>query len=103
MSMGDLNDKVESIRKLEEGIKKEEELKSRDKEFDQFNEDVISYLRAKFTNESDVAIQEAAAFISYRTAKIILEMQAEMNDTLVKFYGDTTRKTIKLIGGLMKC
>lgn len=102
MSMGDLNDKVESIRKLEEAINKGKELKSSDKEFDQFNEDVVSYLRAKFPNESDIAIQEAAAFISYRTAKIIFDKTIKMNDTLVKFYGDTTLKTIKLVGGMMK-
>ena len=102
MSMSDLNDKVESIRKLEEAINKGKEIKSRDKEFEQFNEDILHYLRAKFPDESDAVIQEAAAFISYRTAKVILEMQTEMNDTLVKFYGDTTLKTIKLVGGMMK-
>ena len=102
MSMSDLNDRAESIRKLEEAIKKEGELKSSDKEFDRFNEDVLHYLRAKFPEESDVAIQEAAAFISYRTATIIFEENTKMNDTLVKFYGDTTRKTIELIGGLME-
>ena len=102
MSMSDLNDRVERIRKLEESFKKMKELKSRDKEFEQFNEDVLHYLRAKFPEESDAVIQEAAAFISYRTATIILEEKTKMNDTLVKFYGDTTRKTIELIGGLMK-
>ena len=102
MSMGDLNDKVESIRKLEEAINKGKELKSRDKEFEQFNEDILHYLRAKFPDESDAVIQEAAAFISYRTASIILEIQTDMNNTIVKFYGDTTLKTIDLIGGMMK-
>lgn len=102
MSMNDLNDRAESVRKLEEAIKKRKELKSRDKEFEQFNEDILHYLRAKFPEESDVDIQEAAAFISYRTASIILEIQTDMNNTIVKFYGDTTRKTIELIGGMMK-
>ena len=74
MSMSDLNDRVERIRKLEEGDKKMEELKNSDKGFEQFNEDVLSYLRAKFPDESDVTIQEAAAFLSYRTVTIILEM-----------------------------
>ena len=102
MSMSDLNDRAESVRKLEEAIKKGKELKSRDKEFEQFNEDILHYLRAKFPDESNVDIQEAAAFISYRTAYIILEEKAKMNDILVKFYGDTTIKTIDLIGGMMK-
>ena len=102
MSMSDLNDRTESVRKLEEAIKKGKELKSRDKEFEQFNEDILRYLRAKFPDESDAVIQEAAAFISYRTAYIILEEKTKMNDILVKFYGDTTRKTIDLIGGMMK-
>ena len=102
MSMSDLNDRVESVRKLEEAIKKGKELKSRDKEFEQFNEDILHYLRAKFPDKSNVDIQEAAAFISYRTATIILEEKTKMNDTLVKFYGDTTLKTIDLIGGMMK-
>ena len=102
MSMSDLNDKVESVRKLEEAIKKGKELKSRDKEFERFNDDILHYLRAKFPEESDVDIQEAAAFISYRTAYIILEEKIKMNDILVKFYGDTTLKTIDLIGGMMK-
>ena len=102
MSMNDLNDRAESVRKVEEAIKKRKELKSRDKEFEQFNEDILHYLRAKFPEESDVDIQEAAAFISYRTASIILEIQTDMNNTIVKFYGDTTRKTIELIGGMMK-
>lgn len=102
MSMSDLNDRVERIRKLEESFKKMKELKSSDKEFEQFNEDVLHYLRSKFPDESDAVIQEAAAFISYRTATIIFEENTKMNDTLVKFYGDTTRKTIELIGGMMK-
>ena len=102
MSMSDLNDKAESVKKLEEAIKKGKELKSRDKEFEQFNEDILRYLRAKFPDESDAVIQEAAAFISYRTAYIILEEKTKMNDILVKFYGDTTRKTIEIIGGMMK-
>ena len=102
MSMSDLNDRAESVRKLEEAIKKGKELKSRDKEFEQFNDDILHYLRAKFPEESDVDIQEAAAFISYRTAYIILEEKTKMNDTLVKFYGDTTLKTIDLIGDMMK-
>ena len=102
MSMSDLNDRVESVRKLEEAIKKGKELKSRDKEFEQFNDDILHYLRAKFSEESDAVIQEAAAFISYRTATIILEEKTKMNDTIVKFYGDTTLKTINLIGDMMK-
>ena len=102
MSMSDLNDRTESIRKLEEAIKKGKELKSRDKEFEQFNDDILHYLRAKFPDESDSVIQEAAAFISYRTAAIILEEKTKMNDTIVKFYGDTTRKTIEMIGDMMK-
>lgn len=102
MSMSDLNDRTESVRKLEEAIKKGKELKSRDKEFEQFNEDILHYLRAKFPDESNVDIQEAAAFISYRTAYIILEEKTKMNDTMVKFYGDTTLKTIELIGGMAK-
>ena len=102
MSMNDLNDRAESVRKLEEAIKKGKELKSGDKEFDRFTEDILHYLRAKFPDESDAVIQEAAAFISYRTAAIILEEKTKMNDILVKFYGDTTLKTIDLIGGMMK-
>ena len=102
MSMNDLNDKVENIRKLEEAIKKGKELKSRDKEFEQFNDDILHYLRAKFPDESDTVIQEAAAFISYRTTSIILEIQTDMNNTIVKFYGDTTLKTIELIGSMTK-
>ena len=97
MNMSDLHDKVENIRKLEETIKKGKELKSRDKEFEQLNDDILHYLRAKFPKESDAVIQETAAFISYRTAYIILEEKTKMNDTLVKFYGDTTLKTIELI------
>ena len=102
MSMSDLNDRAESVKKLEEAIKKGKELKNRDKEFEQFNDDILHYLRVKFPGESDAAIQEAAAFISYRTAYIILEEKTKMNDTLVKFYGDTTLKTIELMGGMMK-
>ena len=100
--MENLYETQQKVRKLEEAIKKKEELKNSDKEFDRFNEDVLRYLRAKFPEESDAAIQEAVAFISYRTAKIILEMNNEMNDEMVKFYGDMTRKMIELIGGKMK-
>lgn len=100
--MENLYETQQKVRKLEEAIKKEEELKSRDKEFDRFTEDILHYLRSKFPDESDAVIQEAAAFISYRTATIIFEEKTKMNDTLVKFYGDTTRKTIEMIGGMMK-
>ena len=102
MSMSDLNDRAESVRKREEATKKGKELKSKDKEFEQFNDDILHYLHVKFPDESDAVIQEAAAFISYRTATVILEEKTKMNDTLVKFYGDTTLKTIDLIGGMMK-
>lgn len=100
--MENLYETQQKVRKLEEAIKKKEELKNSDKEFDRFNDDVLHYLRAKFPEESDAAIQEAVGFISYRTAKIILEMNNEMNDEMVKFYGDMTLKTIDLIGGMMK-
>ena len=100
--MENLYETQQKVRKIEESFKKMKELKSRDKEFEQFNEDILHYLRAKFPDEPDAVIQEAAAFISYRTATIILEEKTKMNDTLVKFYGDATRKTIELIGGLMK-
>lgn len=100
--MENLYETQQKVRKLEEAIKKKEELKNSDKEFDRFDDDVLHYLRAKFPEESDAAIQEAVAFISYRTAKIILEMNNEMNDEMVKFYGDMTRKMIELIGGKMK-
>ena len=100
--MENLYETQQKVRKLEEAIKEKEELKNSNKEFDRFNDDVLHYLRAKFPEESDAAIQEAVAFISYRTAKIILEMNNEMNDEMVKFYGDMTRKMIELIGGKMK-
>ena len=100
--MENLYETQQKVRKLEDAIKKKEELKNSNKEFDRFNGDVLHYLRAKFPEESDAAIQEAVAFISYQTAKIILEMNNEMNDEMVKFYGDMTRKMIELIGGKMK-
>lgn len=99
--MENIYETQQKIRRLE-AIKKKEELKNSDKEFDRFNDDVIHYLRAKFPEESDAAIQEAVAFISYRTAKIILEMNNEMNGEMVKFYGDMIHKMIELIGGKMK-
>ena len=57
MSMSDLNDRTGSVKKLEEAIKKGKELKSRDKEFEQFNDDILHYLHTKFPEESDVDIQ----------------------------------------------
>ena len=100
--MENLYETQQKVRKLEECIKKGKELKSIDKEFDRLTEDILHYLRAKFPDEPDAVIQEAAAFISYRTAYIILEEKTKMNDILVKFYGDTTLKTIELMGDMMK-
>ena len=98
--MENLYETQQKVRKLEECIKKGKELKSIDKEFDRLTEDILHYLRAKFPDEPDAVIQEAAAFISYRTSLIILEIQTEMNNTIVKFYSDTTRKTIEMIVGM---
>lgn len=49
-------------------------------------------VRYKFPEESESAIQEAAAFISNRTAVVIQDMNAEMSREYMKAFYDTIQK-----------
>lgn len=59
---------------------------------ERYNYEILKYLRYKFPEESESAIQEAAAFISYRTAIMCQDMNAEMYREYMKTFYDIIQK-----------
>lgn len=60
--------------------------------FERYNYEILDYLRYKFPEESESAIQEAAAFISNRTAVVIQDISEEMSREYMKAFYDMIRK-----------
>ena len=59
---------------------------------ERYNYEILDYLRYKFPEESESAIQEAAAFISNRTAVVIHDINGEMSREYMKAFYDMIRK-----------
>ena len=60
--------------------------------FERYNYEILDYLRYKFPEESESAIQEAAAFISNRTAVVIHDISDGLNREYMKAFYDMIRK-----------
>lgn len=60
--------------------------------FERYNYEILDYLRYKFPEESESAIQEAAAFISNRTAVVIHDINEEMSREYMKAFYDMIQK-----------
>lgn len=60
--------------------------------FERYNDEILKYLRYKFPEESESAIQEAAAFISNRTVVVIHDINEEMSREYMKAFYDMIQK-----------
>ena len=78
--MSDLKDMNETAQRMNH-LKEALERKKRREPgiFERYNYEILKYLRYKFPEEPESAIQEAAAFISNRTAVVIHDINEELN------------------------
>lgn len=60
--------------------------------YERYNHEILGYLRDKFPNEPESSIQEAAAFISYRTAIVVQDLNAELGREYEKTYRQILRR-----------
>lgn len=88
--MSDLKETVQRINNLKEALERQK--RREPGTFEQYNYEILDYLRYKFPEESESAIQEAAAFISNRTAVVIHDMNAEMSREYMKAFYDIIRE-----------
>lgn len=88
--MSDMKETVKSIERLKEALDRQK--RREPGTFEKYNYDILNYLRDKFPEESESTIQEAAAFISYRTAIVCQDMNAEMSREWQKVYYNMVRK-----------
>lgn len=54
--------------------------------YERYNHEILGYLRDKFPNEPESGIQEAAAFISYRTSIVVQDLNTELYREWEKTY-----------------
>lgn len=92
--MSDLKDMNKTIQRM---IRLKEEALERQKRhepgtFERYNYEILNYLRYKFPEESEGSIQEAAAFISNRTAVVIHDMSDRMSREYMKAFYDMIGK-----------
>ena len=86
----DANETAQRTNRLKEALERQ---KRRDPgTFERYNYEILDYLRYKFPEESESAIQEASAFISNRTAVVIQDMNVEMSREYMKAFYDIIRK-----------
>ena len=83
----------ETIEKLDR-MKKALENQKRNKPgtYERYHHEILDYLRHKFPEEPESAIQEAAVFIAYRTAVVINDISAEMSREWEKAFYNSLRK-----------
>ena len=86
----DANETAQRMNRLKEALERQ---KRRELGiFERYNYEILKYLRYKFPEESESAIQEAAAFISNRTAIVIHDINEEMSREYMKAFCDMIQK-----------
>ena len=86
----DANETAQRTNRLKEALERQ---KRREPGiFERYNYEILDYLRYKFPEESESAIQEAAAFISNRTAIVIPDINEEMSREYMKAFCDMIQK-----------
>ena len=86
----DANETAQRTNRLKEALERQ---KRREPGiFERYNYEILDYLRYKFPEESESAIQEAAAFISNRTAIVIHDINEEMSREYMKAFCDMIQK-----------
>ena len=88
--MSGLKETAQRMNRLKEALERQK--RREPGTFERYNYEILDYLRYKFPEESESAIQEAAAFISNRTAVVIHDMNAEMSREWEKAYVKILRK-----------
>ena len=86
----DMNETIQRMKRLKEALERQKRCEPGT--FERYNYEISKYLRYKFPEESESAIQEAAAFISNRTAVVIQDMNAEMSREYMKAFYDMFRE-----------
>ena len=89
----DVNEPTQRINHLKEALERQKRRKSGT--FERYNYEILNYLRYKFPEESESTIQEAAAFISHRTAIVCQDMNVEMSREYMKAFYDMIGKEKK--------
>lgn len=80
----DMNETTQRINRLKEVLERQK--RNKPGTFELYNYEILKYLRYKFPEESESAIQEAAAFISNRTAVVIHDINEEMSREYMKAF-----------------
>ena len=86
----DANETLQRMNRLKEALERQK--RREPGAFERYNYEILDYLRYKFSEESESAIQEAAAFISNRTAIVIKDISEEMSREYMKAFYDMIRK-----------
>lgn len=86
----DVNETAQRMNRLKEALERQK--RREPGTFERYNYEILDYLRYKFPKESESNIQEAAAFISYRTAIMCQDMNAEMYREYMKTFYDIIQK-----------
>ena len=86
----DANETTQKMKHLKEALERQK--RREPGTFERYNYEILDYLRYKFPEESESAIQEAAAFISNRTAIVCQDMNAEMYREYMKTFYDIIQK-----------
>ena len=86
----DVNETMQRMNHLKEALERHK--RNKPGTFERCNYEILDYLRYKFPEESESAIQEAAAFISNRTAIVIQDINEEMSQAYMKTFCDMIQK-----------
>ena len=82
----DANETAQRMNRLKEALERQK--RREPGTFERYNYEILNYLRYKFPEESESAIQEAAAFISNRTVIVIHDINEEMSREYMKAFCD---------------
>ena len=80
----DMNETTQRINRLKEVLERQK--RNKPGTFELYNYEILKYLRYKFPEESESAIQEAVAFISNRTAVVIHDINEAMSREYMKAF-----------------
>ena len=86
----DMNETMQRMNHSKEVLERQK--RNKPGTFERYNYEILKYLRYKFPEESESAIQEAAAFISNRTAIVFHDINEEMSREYMKTFCDMIQK-----------
>ena len=81
-----INETIQRMNRLKEDLERRK--RREPNTFERYNYEILNYLRYKFPEESESAIQEAAAFISNRTAVVLHDISDEMSREYTNVFYD---------------